>query len=201
MRKYARIILTFSICIWSATSLGYMHTDEQLARMNKEAEDLQRTLDGFSKNLKGELPAKYKLLRNALDVYATAHAENELDAAGTGWADAVIAEKESVLKEFIELFRKLDSKRLKAQSELEFKKKDSELNRIYRAIQKNENLDTGVAAAPSRIGIQDTQRNWIQYRDAWLAFANLKFSTVSQYSLSAALTSDRIRMLKKITAE
>ncbi|MEK7358236.1 MAG: lysozyme inhibitor LprI family protein, partial [Bdellovibrionota bacterium] len=85
--------------------------------------------------------------------------------------------------------------------ELEFKKKDSELNRIYRAIQKNENLDTGVAAAPSRIGIQDTQRNWIQYRDAWLAFANLKFSTVSQYSLSAALTSDRIRMLKKITAE
>lgn len=201
MDKCARIILTFGICFYSVTSLGYIHTDEQLANMNKSAEAIQQKLDGFSKNLKGELLAKYNLLRHALDTYATAHAENELDAAGTGWADAVFATKKSVQKEFIDLFTKLDSNQLKEQSELDFKKRDKELNRIYQDLQNNNNLDSEVAAAPSRRGIKNTQRIWIQYRDAWLAFATLKFTTVSQHSLSAALTSNRIEMLKEIAMD
>lgn len=200
MHLFNQIFLVLSVCLFSLASHGYIHTDEELAEMKKEAEDLQRTLDTFSKNLSGETPSKYKSLRKALEAYATAHAENELNAVGTGWASAVDAAEKSVLKEFINIFKKLDSRHFEMASEMEFKKRDAELNRIYKKIQKNKNFDTESAAAPSRNGIKDTQRLWLQYRDAFLAFAALKFPDVSKSSLSALLTTQRVLKLKEITS-
>ncbi len=73
--------------------------------------------------MSGELGSKYKILKNALEAYSTAHAENESNAPGTGWADAVAAHRKAVLKEFIDLYKKLDSQQIKVQSELDFKQK------------------------------------------------------------------------------
>lgn len=136
-----------------------------------------------------------------MDAYVDAHGNNEGSFFGSGWADGVAAAKESVQEEFIDLFRKLDSKQLTEQSDLDLKQKDLELNRIYQKIQNNKNLDSEVAASVSRRGVKETQRKWIKYRDAWLAFAIVKFPTVSKYSLNATLTADRISRLKKIPEE
>lgn len=201
MRKFARIFMTLAVCFVTVTSLGRMHTDEELAALNKRYEDLQRTLDGLSKNLDGESLLKYRPLRRALDAYVDTHAHKEASFAGSGWAEGVSDAKQSVQKEFIDLFKKLDSKQLPKKSELDFKKTDSELNRIYQEIQNNKNFDSEVAAAVTRRGIKESQRKWIKYRDAWLAFATVRFPTVSKHSLSAALTEDRISKLVKIPKE
>ena len=73
MNKFAKVFLILGVSLIAATSRGSMHTDEEIAEMDKEADDIQRTLDGFSKNLTGGLFAKYESLRNAMEVYASAH--------------------------------------------------------------------------------------------------------------------------------
>lgn len=201
MGKFARIFMTLAVCFVSVKSLARVHTEEELAALNKRYEDLQRTLEGLSKNLDGESLSKYRLLRKSLDAYVEAHGYNEASFAGSGWADGVGGAKQSVQKEFIDLFKKLDSKQLAEQTELDFEKKDSELNRIYQEIQNNKNLDSEVAASVSRRGIKETQRKWIKYRDAWLAFATVSFPLVSKHSLNATLTEDRISRLEKIPKE
>ncbi len=198
MRKFTRMFLTLGVCLVSVTSASYVRTDEELARINSEYKDILRTIDGFSKQLSGEALSKYKVLKKALESYATSHSENEVYAEGTGYSDVVAAEKISVQREFIELFKRLDTKQFKPQSELDLKKEDAELNQTYQILQKNKNLDTGVAADPSRSGIRNTQRKWIQYRDAWLAFSKINFPTVDKDALNASLTSDRIVRLKNI---
>lgn len=178
-----------------------MHSDKQLAEMNKAADDVVNTLDGFSKTLAGESLLKFEALRNAMEAYASAHGENETNSPGTGWSDAVEAEKQNVRNEFIDLFKKLNSKQLKAQSQSDFKKKDAELNRIYQTLLKNKGLDSGIAAYMNREGLIETEREWVAYRDAWIEFAKTKFPATSASSLSATLTADRVSVLNRVTQQ
>lgn len=200
MRSFAitHIFSIVSFCILSSAAFGYIHTEEQLAKMDKDAKEVEQALENLSKDLSQDQSLKFKKLKIALKSYATSHADNELDAAGTGWADTVRATGEDMLKDFISFFKKLDSGKLTPKSNAEYKKTDIELNRLYRRIQNNPHFDTNVAAAPSKIGIKETQRNWIQYRDAWVEFAALKFPTITQDSLSTALTQERVEILKDL---
>ncbi len=81
------------------------------------------------------------------------------------------------------------------------KRKDTELNQVYQALQANEIIDYQGAGAPSRRGIKKTQRAWIKYRDAWWAFAGLNFPGISKSSLETVLTADRISRLRKIATD
>ena len=45
-------------------------------------------------------------------------------------------------------------------------------------------------------GIRDAQRAWLRYRDAFLAFAALRYPQVTRDSLSAWLTEKRTKMLE-----
>ena len=199
MNKFAKVFLILGVSLIAATSRGSMHTDVEIAEMDKEADDIQRTLDGFSKNLTGGLLAKYESLRSAMEVYASAHGDNEANAPGTGWADSVAADKNFVRKEFIDLIRKFESKNLKVQSQSNFKRQDAELNRVYNSLLKNKGLDSiRDAALVTRKGLRETQRDWVTYRDAWLEFTKVKFPNVSPGTLKATLTADRISLLKRI---
>ena len=125
--------------------------------------------------------------------------DNEANAPGTGWADSVAADKNFVRKEFIDLIRKFESKNLKVQSQSNFKRQDAELNRVYNSLLKNKGLDSiRDAALVTRKGLRETQRDWVTYRDAWLEFTKVKFPNVSQDTLKATLTADRISLLKRI---
>ncbi len=201
MKKIVMLFVVIYVCSVPLIGMGYMHSDEKIVQLNKEYDDIQRTLNGFSKNLSGELVAKYKILRSALSIYANAHADNESNSPGTGWADARAYHEKAILKNFIDYFKKLESQQMSAHSDLDFKNKDVELNRLYQSIQKNKNFDTGEAAATSRLGIKNTQRSWIKYRDVWVSFAILKFPSVDTHSLKTNLTADRITILAKINTD
>lgn len=201
MKKNIMIFIALYVFTVPLISMGYIHSDERLAELNKEYDDIQKTLDGFSENLSGELVTKFKTLRKALSIYAKAHADNESNSPGTGWADARDYHEKEILIQFIDYFKKLESQKMSVKSELDFKNIDVELNKLYQSIQNNKNFDTGEAAAASRHGIKKTQLSWIRYRDEWVSFSILKFPSVDQYSLKAALTADRIKMLTKITSD
>jgi uncharacterized protein YecT (DUF1311 family) len=49
--------------------------------------------------------------------------------------------------------------------------------------------------AVTREGIRDAQRAWIRYRDAFLAFAAVKFPAVPRADLAAWITEKRTEML------
>ncbi|PSJ41689.1 lysozyme inhibitor LprI family protein [Allosphingosinicella deserti] len=52
------------------------------------------------------------------------------------------------------------------------------------------------SGAVTRTGIRDAQRAWLRYRDAFLAFAKVKFPAVASDSLAAWLTDKRTEMLE-----
>lgn len=201
MKRFVQVLV--AICVGTApvASMGYIHSDEEFAQIHKEQEEIQRALHSLSKGMSGELAKKFKILRKTLEVYATAHADNESNSLGTGWADARNAHEEAILKEFIDYFKKMESQQMKVYSEIDFNQKDGELNKLYQALQKNENLDKADAAAVSRRGIKNTQRVWLKYRDAWIAFAKIKYPKVSSHSLSTSLTADRISKLADFAIE
>ena len=48
--------------------------------------------------------------------------------------------------------------------------------------------------------VASTERVWLRYRDAWLAFAKVKFPALSSDALMARLTRDRTAQLGDIPA-
>jgi uncharacterized protein YecT (DUF1311 family) len=72
---------------------------------------------------------------------------------------------------------------------------DARLNAAYRKrMQATVPVDS--PGAVTREGIRDAQRAWLRYRDAFLAFAAVKYPSVSRDSLAAWLTDQRIAMLE-----
>ena len=52
----------------------------------------------------------------------------------------------------------------------------------------------------SKTEVASTERAWLRYRDAWLAFAKVKFPALSPDALLARLTRDRTAQLGDVPA-
>ena len=94
--------------------------------------------------------------------------------------------------EFLGLLRLLETGRLPAASAADFAAADRRLNQAYAAARR------GIGDMGGTVGwsdIQRTQRAWITYRDAFLAFAALRYPRVARSSLAAALTERRTAIL------
>jgi uncharacterized protein YecT (DUF1311 family) len=79
---------------------------------------------------------------------------------------------------------------------------DRSLNQVYRAaLGELPARQEAQAGDITRDGVRETERAWIVYRDAWLAFAPVAWPKASTEALAARLTRDRVGQLACILAD
>lgn len=145
-------------------------------------------------------------LRAAAQAYAEASSENEVDLSGTARAALVIGQEQRLRQGFMDLLDALEGGGLSTESAGTFQAADAELNDIYRQIMaiRTDPDEQGVHGSEdslpfttvTRQGIRTAERAWLPYRDAWVAFATVKYPQVSADGLRAVLTRRRIGELE-----
>ena len=133
-------------------------------------------------------------LRQAFDIYVTAHGDGEVDLTGTARRAMATGAEEALRDEFLAMIERLDSGRAPHLSSARFQADDAALNTAYRDAIRGPFYDS--PGSVTREGIRDAQRAWLRYRDAFLAFAALRYPQVQRDSLAAWLTEQRTVRLR-----
>jgi len=183
----------FSLCddITSGLMQGYCaeHIENfSKIKRNQKLKDIQVKWSDSEK-------AAYVLLRKAADRFFAARGGNEVDQSGTARAAMVTEEEASLEEELLHLLQELHLGKLPSYSTEQFKAVDSTLNTVYRKVQKVKDPD--LWGTVSKEGIRATQREWIRYRDEWVAFSKKKYPSIESNSIKTSLTAVRIEMLKQ----
>jgi hypothetical protein len=134
-------------------------------------------------------------LRTAHDAYVEAHGSGEVDLTGTARAAMAIQAEEALRDELVEVLERLRSGRALPTPASRLPAEDAALNAAYRKrLQETGGEDSGPGAVTAE-GVRAAERAWIRYRDAFLAFAAVKFPRVPRNELAAWLTRQRTAKL------
>jgi uncharacterized protein YecT (DUF1311 family) len=128
----------------------------------------------------------------AHSAYVEAHGAGEVDLAGTARGALVTEAEEQARDELLALLKQLEAATLPADS---FAAADRALNVTYRRVMSETPGTDEYPGAVTRSGIRNAQRAWLRYRDAFLAFAALRYPKVPRGTVAAFLTRQRIRSL------
>ena len=134
-------------------------------------------------------------LQQAANEFFSSRAENELDLSGNGATLAYVSEIHSLNDALVENLEKFEKGKLPRFSAKEFVSADRELNSVYSALAKVGDLDQG---SVTMVGIRKTERAWIRYRDAWVAFGQIRYPAMSAESWKTWLTLERTKMLREL---
>jgi uncharacterized protein YecT (DUF1311 family) len=134
-------------------------------------------------------------LQAAHDAYVEAHGGGEVDLTGTARAALAIGAEEALRDEFLDMLKGLSAGTAPRATSAGYRTADAALNAAYRKRLALAQADDAVPGAVTRAGIRGAQRAWLRYRDAFLAFARLKFPSAPGDSLAAWLTDQRTKIL------
>jgi uncharacterized protein YecT (DUF1311 family) len=180
----------FNYCndITSGLAMGYCAAHEaDRAKPIREAKVAQLT-GGWSASEKQAFAA----VQRAHSAFVDAHGSGEVDMSGTARAAMEIDAEESARDAFVDLLQRLAAGRVPAVTHARFATADARLNAAYRKALAEAGPDSGTV---TKAAIRDAQRAWLRYRDACLAFAAVKFPSVTRDSLATWLTEQRTKML------
>lgn len=160
-------------------------------------------LDSVSKPWTAAERTRFAQLLSAMRTYAQASGENEVDLSGTARAAFEIEQAQQVKDAFMQLLDALQTAKLPAASAADYQSADTRLNDVYQQIMaiKTEADGRINAGTVTQSGIRTAQRAWLRYRDAWSAFAAVKYPQVSVASVQADLTRQRIREVQDFVPE
>jgi uncharacterized protein YecT (DUF1311 family) len=119
----------------------------------------------------------------------------EIDLSGTARAAFTIREESRQREAFRAAVAAFEKGALPRESKADFASLDARLNAVYRqlkALPESEFLTIRFE------GIQRTQRSWLAYREAWVAFGKVKYPAVAPNAWRAWLTRKRIAMLEDL---
>jgi hypothetical protein len=136
----------------------------------------------------------FETMRKAHGAFVDAHGGGEIDLSGTLRAALQISAEEKLRDELLGMIKALESGKAPAFSAAQLKAADAALNAEYRKFLASEAVGGDYPGAVSREGVRDAQRAWLRYRDAFLAFAAVKYPKVPRDSLAAWITRNRTRM-------
>lgn len=183
----------FSLC--DDITSGYM--EGWCAGLDEEIKGQARkqAVDAIVAKWKPAERAAFALLQKVVEEFIKALSANEVDLSTTSRAAAQIEEEARQRDALLTALREFEAGRLPKFSAAEFTQADADLNAAYREKQNGE-LDAGTI---TKAGIKETQRVWLRYRDAWVAFGGVKYPSVSADSWKTWLTQQRTQMLKDLT--
>ena len=146
---------------------------------------------------------RFKQLLTAMQNYAQASGENEVDLSGTARAAFVLEREQEVKDGLVHLLGALQTGALPAASAADYQSADAQLNHVYQQIMAIKSDADGRidAGTVTQSGIRTAQRSWLPYRDAWTAFAAVNYPQVSKASVQAELTRQRIKDLQDFVPE
>ena len=188
----ARAETDFDLCddVTSGYAMGFCASHQQDVRKIARAAEYSQITAAWTPAHRTAFAA----LERARDAYADARVENEVDVSGTGRAVFMVEAEEEVAEGFLKLLKRLEAGQGAAERPAALAAADRELNAVYRKVQGLPDLELGTV---TKSGIRETQRVWLRYRDAWLAFARVKYPSLPQDALAAALTAERTKILKE----
>ncbi|MDR3501986.1 MAG: lysozyme inhibitor LprI family protein [Legionella sp.] len=139
-------------------------------------------------------PAEQVAFQKLLDasvIYFNTRVENELDDLGTGAAAFIISERMALNKAMLQMVKDTLACKMPTSTDQQYQLADVQLNRAYKKTQEKPfPSDVSITG----VGIQKTERTWINYRDAWIAFTQLK-CTNADASWKTLLTNQRAKQL------
>jgi uncharacterized protein YecT (DUF1311 family) len=138
-------------------------------------------------------------VQKAAAAFVDARGQNEVDQSGTGRGAFVVGAEEKAERAAAVLLADAEAGRIAPASAAEAKAADTALNAAYGALMARAPAlarDTTLTAA----GLATTERAWLRYRDAWLAFARLRYPALAPDALLARLTRDRTAQLADVPA-
>ncbi len=172
-------------------------TEGFCAAYGSEIEDQRR--EGSIKSItsqftSAQLEAFNSLLKSESS-YAHAHAAGEVDTSGTARAMYQIDAEDTLRDDFMEAIRMFESGEYPKGSDKDFQDADARLNSAYRKALSDAEQHKADYGAVQPDGIRNAERAWLKYRDAWLAFAKLRYPNVKDQAWVVLLTNDRISVL------
>lgn len=183
---------TFHLCdeITSGLMGGHCAAHDQRKKQPRRDAKLQALLASFSEPDR----AAFTRLRAAADAYFKARTDNEVDLSGTARGALVIAEENRLEKALTAALEHLERKRTLPAKVGPLADVDAALNVEYRRVQ---SIKEPLWGTVDKAGITRTQRLWLKYRDAFVAFAKQRYPTLSSDQVQSWLTGVRTRMLKE----
>jgi hypothetical protein len=135
-------------------------------------------------------------LAKAHEAFVEAHSDGEVDLSGTARAAMQIGAEEALRDELLEMVEALAAGGKPPFAAGDYAAADARLNAAYRKARAEAAPDSEAGGGMvTKAGILTAQRAWLRYRDAFLAFAAVRFATVPRGALAAWLTSKRTATL------
>jgi len=162
-----------------------------LARPQREA--AQRALIA---RWSAEQRTAYEPLRRAFEEFVAASKEGDLARGGSSHASLQGRLEQGLRDQFADMLQRLEGARAPRFTTAQLRTEDLQLNQAYRARIADEQQYDAPGISPD--SIQNAQRAWLRYRDAFLAFAAVKYPRVPRDSLAAWLTQNRSQIIPGI---
>lgn len=193
MQKSAGADAKFSYCddITSGAMEGYC------AAYFRELADQDRakTLDAIPERFTPAQRDAFSELVLAQQAYALAHGNGEIGSSGTARSMYAIDAEQTLRGDFLAAVQSFEAGHYPGGSPASFAEADARLNLAYKkavAYAEAHKADNG-AVQPD--GIRDAERAWLKYRDAWVAFAKLRYPAVLAEAWLTLLSKDRTSIL------
>lgn len=185
----------FSLCddITSGLMQGVCAAHEQLIARAAAAE----AFAALSASWSAADRAAHAPLRRAAAAFADAHAQGEVDLSGSGRGAFAIAAEERASRAFARLLADAEAGRVASATPADAEAADVALNAAYRALMARAPglaRDTTIKAAD----LTAAERAWLRYRDAWLAFAKVRYPALAPEALAARLSRERAAQLAAV---
>jgi len=140
----------------------------------------------------------FKVLQSASENYVQAHGAGEVYQGGTIRDIRTNGIEERQRDKFLAAVQLFESGHLPKGTRLDFEKVDGDLNATYKqalSLAGNQDFKSDYGLIHPE-GIRDAERAWLKYRDAWLAFAKLRYSTTDPNAWLTLLTRNRYWSLR-----
>ena len=157
--------------------------------------DRTKTLSTISGRFTQAQRDAFSALVQAEQAYALAHGNGEIDLSGTARAMYQIDAGQTLRDDFLAAVQSFESGRYPSGSPATFAAADARLNQAYeKAVAYTEAHKSDYRAVQLE-GIRDAERAWLKYRDAWVAFAKLRYPAVPAEAWLTLLSQDRTSIL------
>lgn len=190
----------FDMCddITSGMMQGVCAGIEEYRRNNARIAQLKSLVSSWSAAQK----TSFVQLKTAMETFADARGANETDMSGTARGAMATAAESAELDLFLNDIKQFEGGGMPVYTAEELKSYDRRLNVVYQKIMRakiNSDYFSGLGGTTiSKESVKQTQRLWLKYRDAYVAFGAKRYSGVSAESWMALLTKRRVEQLEEI---
>jgi hypothetical protein len=138
----------------------------------------------------------YEPLRRAFEEFVAASASGDLARGGSSYASLRNRLEQGLRDQFADMLQRLEAGRAPRFTAGQLRTEDLNLNQAYQARLADERQYDAPGITPE--SIQNAQRAWLRYRDAFLAFAAVKYPRVQRERLAAWITQNRSQIIPGI---